>query len=371
MKTFPLKSINIVQAQKKQFLLVDIITKHFPGADFLTLGDLGINTQAHKPLRTAQVEKVIAEFFHAEACMLTRGAGTQAIRWGLQSVLQPGDTILVHSAVIYPTTEVSIMSMGLHSVRANFNDDDDIVRALNENDVKLCLIQHTRQAADDSYDLQHVIELVKKQKNDIIVLTDDNYAVLKVPNIGCECGADLSAFSLFKLLGPVGIGCLVGKKRFIDKACSYNYSGGGQVQGFESMEALRSHVYAPVALAIQAEQNELLLTLLNDRIKYPYIKNCFLANAQSKVLLVEFNEPVAPAVLCEAEKLGALPNPVGAESKFEIPPLFYRVSGTFLKKDPSLKNTMIRINPNRSGAQTVIRILDMAYRAVVQKNRQE
>lgn len=63
MKTFPLKSINIVQAQKKQFLLVDIITKHFSGADFLTLGDLGINTQAHKPLRTAQVEKVIAEFF--------------------------------------------------------------------------------------------------------------------------------------------------------------------------------------------------------------------------------------------------------------------------------------------------------------------
>jgi len=61
--------------------------------------------------------------------------------------------------------------------------------------------------------------------------------------------------------------------------------------------------------------------------------------------------------------LGALPYPVGAESKFEVPPLFYRVSGTFLKKIPNCGNTMIRINPNRSGAQTIIRILDEAYKA--------
>jgi hypothetical protein len=36
-------------------------------------------------------------------------------------------------------------------------------------------------------------------------VTDDNYAVMKVPRIGCQCGADLSCFSLFKLLGPGGV----------------------------------------------------------------------------------------------------------------------------------------------------------------------
>ena len=59
----------------------------------------------------------------------------------------------------------------------------------------------------------------------------------------------------------------------------------------------------------------------------------------------------------EAEKRGGLPNPVGAESKYEAVPMFYRVSGTFLKTDPTLEDRMIRINPNRAGADTIIRIL--------------
>lgn len=87
------------------------------------------------------------------------------------------------------------------------------------------------------------------------------------------------------------------------------------------------------------------------------MKQAFIANAQSKVLLVEFHEPIAEKVLARAQHLGALPYPVGAESKYEIPPLFYRVSGTFLQSDPTLQQRMIRINPNRSGAQTILRIL--------------
>ena len=77
---------------------------------------------------------------------------------------------------------------------------------------------------------------------------------------------------------------------------------------------------------------------------------------------MEFNENIAENILNEAVKLGALPNPVGAESKYEISPLFYRVSGTFLKSDPSLLKKMIRINPNRSGLETVIRILKESYK---------
>lgn len=364
MTTYPLASMSVAEAMQKQFDLVDIITKHLSGSESLTLGDLGVNMQGNKPLRTAKVEKIIADFFSAEACMLTRGAGTQAICRGLQSAVKHGETILVHTAPIYPTTEVTLTSMGLHIVRANFNNAESVLHALDDKDIKLCLIQHTRQDIADSYNLEDIITLIKNKSPQTIILADDNYAVMKVPHIGCECGADLSAFSLFKLLGPVGIGCLVGKKELVDKASACNYSGGGQVQGFESMEALHGLVYAPVALAIQAEQNEILLAELNDRNKFPYIKSAFLANAQSKVLLVEFMQPVAADILAAAEKAGALPNPVGAESKFEITPLFYRVSGTFLKKDPSLKEKMIRINPNRSGAKTVIRILKEAYKSI-------
>ncbi|MPN37556.1 putative protein YhfS [bioreactor metagenome] len=129
------------------------------------------------------------------------------------------------------------------------------------------------------------------------------------------------------------------------------------------MEVLRGLVYAPVALAIQAEQNELLVETLNSG-KIPHVKNAFLANAQSKVLLVEFDQEIAEEVLIEAEKRGAAPNPVGAESKYELVPMFYRVSGTFLKADPTLKKRMIRINPMRAGKNTVLRILEESVQAV-------
>ncbi|MEG0659906.1 MAG: aminotransferase, partial [Anaerorhabdus sp.] len=87
-------------------------------------------------------------------------------------------------------------------------------------------------------------------------------------------------------------------------------------------------------------------------------------NAQSKVLLVEFDQEIAEEVLIEAEKRGAAPNPVGAESKYELVPMFYRVSGTFLKADPTLKKRMIRINPMRAGKNTVLRILEESVQAV-------
>lgn len=56
-----------------------------------------------------------------------------------------------------------------------------------------------------------------KQTADIPVLIDDNYGVMKVEKIGCECGADVSCFSTFKLQGPEGIGCVVGRKVIIDR----------------------------------------------------------------------------------------------------------------------------------------------------------
>ena len=113
-----------------------------------------------------------------------------------------------------------------------------------------------------------------------------------------------------------------------------NYSGGGKVQGFQAMEVLRGLVYAPVSFAVQAEENEKLVQRIKD-MNIEGVKSVFLANAQSKVLLVEFKDDIAQKVLVEAEKLGAGPNPVGAGSKYEIVPVFYRVSQTFINSDPS------------------------------------
>ena len=84
---------------------------------------------------------------------------------------------------------------------------------------------------------------------------------------------------------------MIGSKELIDRIYKMQYSGGSQVQGHEAMEALRGLIYAPVALAIQSEVNEELVRRLNAG-EVPHVRQAFLANAQSKVLLVEFDQEI-------------------------------------------------------------------------------
>ena len=354
MKTYPLQSMTMDQAQQKQFRLVDIICQHFPGSDFLTQGDLGLVPGLNQPQITQRVEQVLADFFSAESAALVGGAGTGALRVGLAAMLKSGETLLVHDAPIYPTTRVSIEQMGLQVIAVNFNQLAEVEKVIAAHSPKACLIQHTRQKMDDSYHLPDVIELMNFSQ--IPTIIDDNYAVMKTSQIGCEANASLSTFSSFKLLGPAGVGVVVGEQQWISKIRATMYSGGSQVQGYQAMEVLRGLVFAPVTHAVQAGVNDELVVRLNQG-EIRAVKHAFLANAQSKVLLVEFNQPIAKQVLAKAAEMGALPYPVGAESRFEIPPLFYRVSGTFREAAPDLEERMIRINPNRSGAETIMRIL--------------
>lgn len=356
MQVFPLENISLSEAIAKQFALVDCLCAHFTGEESLSRGDLGVKQPANKPLFTMKAEAVLADFFHTEAAVLVRGSGTGAIRYGLSALLNCNQKILIHQAAIYPTTEVSFKMLGLQPVVADFNNYAEIKAVLKADpEIKAALVQISRQKIDDRYDAATVIKTIKETA-DIPILTDDNYCVAKTARIGAECGADLSCFSAFKLQGPEGIGCAVGKEKYIAKIRSMHYSGGCQVQGWEALEVLRGLTYAPVLFAL----TDLTLQELRKRLltaEIPEIKDAYIVNAQSKVLLVEFNKPIAKRVLKTAEKYGALPNPVGSESKYEIAPLFYRVSGTFLKTNPRYGDYMIRINPNRAGAETVLRIL--------------
>ena len=358
MKTYPIETINIEKAKEFQFRLVDIIHRHFRGDEFLNAGDYGLVPGIGKPIYTEKVEKVIADFFGSEACILVRGAGTGAIRNVINAKVKPNDKILIHDAPIYPTTKIIIESMGLNIVQMDFNRLDDCDEEM-INQVEFCLIQHSRQRIDDRYDLEETVKKLKQINNDLYILIDDNYVVMKVEKMGTQSGGDISAFSLFKLLGPQGIGCVVGDRQTINKIKEMNYSGGSQVQGHEAMDALRSLVYAPVMLSIQRDVGDEVVSRINNgAIKG--VRSAFIANAQSRVILVEFKDPIAKKVLEYTNKLGGAPYPVGAESRYEVAAMFYRVSGTFLAFNPKLEDYMIRINPMRSGADTIIRVLEEA-----------
>lgn len=364
MRTYPLESMNISEAIEKQFLLIDIISRYLTGYDFLNLGDLGVHHENNMPVRTRVIEKIIAEFLGSEDAILVRGSGTNALRQSFYEALEKEEKILVHDAPIYKTSEITLKSMKVKIYKYNFNNLEDIEDYLLENDIKVILLQHTRQKIEDKYNLYEVIKTIKNINKNIKIIVDDNYAVLKTRKNGVEMGADLSTFSSFKLLGPLGIGVIIGKKEIIDKIRTFNYSGGSQVQGYEAMEVIRGLCYAPVSLSIQAQEIERLNKKLKNKDQFPYIKDVYIANAQSKVLLIEFRENIAKKFLEYAYKNGALPHPVGAESKFELLPLIYRVSGTFLSDMPELKDRMIRINPNRASSETIIKIIEKTYNAI-------
>ena len=247
MKTYPLHSISLEQAKQLQFKVIDAVTRNFQGEEVLSLGDLGVVKGLNKPRCTVKVEKVFADTFDAPAALLVRGSGTGAIRWALTACLKPGDAILVHTSPIYTTTQVTINAMGLKPIRAGFNDLEQLkaVCAQHKDEIRGALVQLTRQKPEDRYDYKAVIAAIKAALPGIPVVTDDNYAALKVDAIGCQAGADLSTFSCFKILGPEGVGAVIGSKELIDRIYKMQYSGGSQVQGHEAMEALRGGARHP------------------------------------------------------------------------------------------------------------------------------
>jgi len=351
MVSFPLKTMNINEAAEAQFRLVDIIHSHFKGDEFLNCGDLGV-VYGEYPLYTKKVELVLASFFGSEDAVLVRGAGTGAIRSYLSLHLKAGSKVLVHDAPVYSTTADTLMDMGVELVKLDFNlFDKDIPK-----DVDMAIVQHSRQKMDDKYDIGQVLEKIREQCPGLPILVDDNYTAMKVKLSTISMGAYASAFSLFKLLGKEGIGCILCSKNDGDKIRKRNYSGGSKVQGFEAMECLRSLVYAPVAFALQSQEVDKIVEALNSGV-VDGVEKAVRANAQSVVALVKFKEPIAKKAIRAANELGAAPYPVGAESKYEIAAMFYRLSGTFISCEPALADYAIRINPMRSGSDTVISIL--------------
>ncbi|GGM38589.1 hypothetical protein GCM10011351_25900 [Paraliobacillus quinghaiensis] len=360
-----LPTMTVKEAQQLQFKLVDNISKQFTGDQFLSMGDLGVAPSFKRPEQTARVECVLASFFGAESAALVRGAGTGAIRIILTTLISAGESMFIHEAPTYTTTKDTVCMLGIKTKTINYNDLSVVENAVRDDDVcKVFYIQHARQQPTDTYDIKKVIQTVKAIRPDLPIVVDDNYCALKAYGIGVEYGADYSTFSGFKVLGPEGIGVIVGKKDGVDLLQKKNYSGGGQVQGYEAMELLRMMSFAPVLLATQNEQVEIVCQKLNEGA-VEGIESAYMVNAQSKVIIVELEKPIAQQVIQKSNALGAATHPVGAESKYEIIPMIYKVSGSFIAAEPKLKDYGIRINPMKSGANTVLNILDKAIHSVI------
>jgi hypothetical protein len=354
--THPLPTVALQDAVAVQHRLLECVARHFTGEQLFS-ADAGVVPGLGRPRTTARVEAVLADLLGAQDAALVQGAGTGAIRAALAAVLRAGEPLLVHRAPVYRTTAVTLRGLGAEVVETDFNDPAGLAAALAGGRFRYAYIQHTRQRLTDSYDPGAVVAACRAAGVGTVV--DDNYAAFRVPACGVELGADASCFSLFKLHGPEGVGVVAGRSSLVEAVRADNYSGGGQVQGHQALDALRALTHVPVMWAVQsravAEAAEALAAGA-----VPGVAEVRVANAQDLCLLVRLEEPVARELPAAAARYGAAPYPVGSNSRYEVAPLFYRLSGSFLDDAPALADWTVRINPMRAGAGLVLDILRRA-----------
>lgn len=355
-QTFPLATVSLEEAAQRQFRLLECTARHFEGRQLFE-SDAGVVPELGRPRTTARVEAVLADFFGAEAAALVQGAGTGAIRSALGAALAPSEPLLIHRAPVYRTTGITLRGLGVRTSEADFNDRASLGTALASGRFRYAYVQHSRQRLGDHYEPGEVLSACRAAG--VRAIVDDNYTAFRVPASGVELGADASCFSLFKLHGPEGVGAVVGSRSLVEQVHADNYSGGGQVQGHQSLDALRALTHVPVMWALQSRTGaEVAERLAAGEVRG--VAQVRVANVQDRCVLVRLEHPVARELPAAACRHGAAPYPVGSNSRYEVAPLFYRMSGSSLLDEPALADWTVRINPMRAGADLVVDILRRA-----------
>ena len=356
-----------------QFGLVDAIQRVM-GSDEVFVEDYGqVRSLATvgfggggRPRATARAEEVLARFFEAEDAVFVHGAGTGAIRAMLNAALKPGARVLLHKANPYKTTLSTMEHMGLDLRSVDFNSPESLREGLKTEKPEAVYVQRVPQGLGDVQDLRTIISVTREEFGEHVpVLVDDNYAAMRCPQLGVQMGADASALSLFKLLAAINIGCVLGPGEIVSRIRRDLSSAGCQVEGRDAMDALRSLVYAPVALAIQNQVVEEAAARINELIaggELPYLHRAIPTQPGNRSIVLIFDRPIAEDFLKSAWSNGSPSQSVGEEARYEVLPLFTYLASTFLKATPELRQYAIRINPLRGGSDTILRVLSAALK---------
>ena len=170
----------------------------------------------------------------ADAVIFTRGT-TEAMNlvassWGRANV-QAGDEIVItaleHHANFVPWQQLALATgatLRIVELRDDQTIDLDQLRALVNTRTKLVAITHVSNAVGSITPLDEVVHLVRARSAAVIVV-DGAQAVPHLPVAFDTLDIDFYAFSGHKLLGPMGIGCLIGRRALLEKMPPYQYGG--------------------------------------------------------------------------------------------------------------------------------------------------
>lgn len=351
-ETFPLATIPLADAVARQFRLLECVAARFEGPQLFE-ADAGVVPGLGRPRTTARVEAVLAEFLGAEDAALVQGAGTGAIRAALGAAVSAGEPLLIHRAPVYRSTAVTLRGLGVECVEADFNRPRDLKEALAGGRFRFAYVQHARQRLGDSYDPGGARRLRGRRGAD-----GRGRQLRRAAGPGVRGGAGRRRLLLLPVQAARarGVGVVAGARDLVGRVRRDNYSGGGQVQGQQALDALRALTHVPVMWALQSQvTREVAARLAAGEV--PGVAEVRVANAQDRCVLVRLERPVARELPAVAARFGAAPYPVGCNSRYEIAPLFYRLSASSLEDSPGLADQAVRINPMRAGADLVLGIL--------------
>ncbi len=170
----------------------------------------------------------------SDCVIFTRGT-TEAMNlvassWGRANV-QAGDEIVVtaleHHANFIPWQQLALATgatLRIVELTAQQTIDLDQLRDAVNTRTRLVAVTHVSNAVGAISPLREIVKMVRARSRAVIV-ADGAQAVPHLPVAFDELGVDFYAFSGHKLLGPMGIGCLIGRRALLEQMPPYQFGG--------------------------------------------------------------------------------------------------------------------------------------------------
>lgn len=170
----------------------------------------------------------------SDCVIFTRGT-TEAMNlvassWGRASVTA-GDEIVVtaleHHANFIPWQQLALATgatLRIVELTPQQTIDVDALRDAVNTRTRLVAVTHVSNAVGAISPLRDIVHLVRARSSAVIV-ADGAQAVPHLPVHFDELGVDFYAFSGHKLLGPMGIGCLIGRRALLEQMPPYQFGG--------------------------------------------------------------------------------------------------------------------------------------------------
>ncbi|MGV3708278.1 MAG: aminotransferase class V-fold PLP-dependent enzyme [Gemmatimonas sp.] len=160
----------------------------------------------------------------------TESLNLVATAWGRAHV-QAGDEIVIsaieHHANFVPWQQLALATgakLNIVELTSSLEIDIDQLRALVNAKTKLVAITHVSNALGAITPLDEVVSIVRGQSKAVLVVDGAQGA----PHLKVDydaLGADFYAFSGHKMLGPMGIGGVIGRRALLEKMPPYQFGG--------------------------------------------------------------------------------------------------------------------------------------------------